>query len=179
MLLVCGRTRAEFQEFCDGLAEAHGYSVVYQGLGQAAEAARAFADTSTSFFGKDLGYSTQVGRPSANVLTSALTCPFIMCLDYHRISTAGFLTLRCALLCRVQLQLLEMLSSYDVDYARLPYLRGSRRERRQERDSTTLSAFSVARSFFQELSRRRLLARLARCTILQGMDPRRMQQFQD
>ena len=80
MLLVWRRTRAEFQEFCGRLAEAHGYSVVYQGLGQAAEAAAAFADTSTSFFGKDLGYSTQVGWTLANMLHSALLCLPLSCL---------------------------------------------------------------------------------------------------
>lgn len=80
VLLVWRRSRAEFQEFCSGLAEAHGYSVVYQGLGQAAEAATAFADASTSFSGKDLGYSTQVGWISATVLISPLICLAILCL---------------------------------------------------------------------------------------------------
>ena len=66
-----------------------------------------------------------------------------------------------------------------IVFDRSPYLRGSRRERLCERDSTTLCLFSAARVSFQKLSRQRLQAKLVMCTVLQEMDPCRMRQFQD
>ena len=62
---------------------------------------------------------------------------------------------------------------------RSPYLRGSRRGRRQDRDSTALCPFSAARIFFQKPNRRRLQVKLAMRTVLQGMEPCGLQQCQD